>query len=313
MKNRLENDELDDRMLEQLVSEAYEEAPSVEDTESEWRKFRHKYILKDRHRHIWTKVSAVAVICSIVFVLGLALYDSSDSEIEVFTAVRSIDKLMTFEKNGNVYVSTPAATQTRFVMEDGTKVVLDANSSIVYPEHFSGDVRRVHLTGRARFEVESDSVHPFVVVSENMEVRAIGTVFDVKSFSGIKPSVALFRGKVMVKELKYNRQCVLSPGQSVFVDSYNIISLDKIDDGKPVGWSDNKFVFDNVPLLDVMKEIGAWYNVNIECSVPELLDRRIYFNISRDVSLESVILMLNDMSIVSFRIEDNLILVRKKR
>lgn len=303
---------LDDETLKQLVKESFSDAPSMSDVDDEWNRFKGKYIIKRKRHNILTIVAAASV-CSIAIILSLFIYSPDKSDIVVFEVVNNIDKVAIYENNGNVYVTTPAAKQTKIAMEDGSVVCLDANSNLVYPKHFTGDKREVFLKGRARFSVKSDSVHPFIVIADNLSVYALGTVFDVKSYGCDNPMVALFKGKVKVLESTSKKQCLLTPGESVLVDVKNNMAFEKIATDISMGWAEKEFVFDNTSLFNAMKEIGAWYNVGIRCSDFELLDKRIYFHISRNVGLDVVLKMLNDMNIASFGTKNGQILIQENK
>lgn len=313
MKNSSENNDLNDTILGQLISESFCKSPSAEETEKEWNRFRNNHILKQKRRRLWTMVSAAAVVFAVAIGISISMYSGYDTEKYVFTAMNAETEYVAYEENGNIRVFTPAATQTRVVLDDGTKVLLDANSSLSYPEHFTGNERRVFLTGRARFEVKSDSLNPFFVVSKNLAVCALGTVFDVKSFSGIDPEVSLYKGKVRVELIESKRKCMLFPGESVIVGAGNDMIPERTSDDMYGGWSDREFVFDNVALLDVMKEIGAWYNISIGCSDFKLLDKRVYFHVSRSVSAGTIVEMLNDMDFADFSMANDRIVIRAKR
>ena len=151
---------------------------------------------------------------------------------------------------GNVY---------QLALPDGTRVWLNAASSITYPTVFSGDERKVRVTGEAYFEVVHRDRMPFRVSVGNQEIEDLGTHFDVNDYGDDSILKAtLLEGSVMIGKV------VLSPGQQARIDGGGRISVWKdADVEQAVAWKNGLFQFDHADLKTVMAEIGRWYDVDV--------------------------------------------------
>ena len=158
----------------------------------------------------------------------------------------------------------PNGQKSTFILPDGTKVKLNAASIITYPEQFSDSIRNVKLTGEAYFDVSDDPEKPFNVNTEELNVTALGTSFNVKAFSDDESvKVALITGKVLVQDSD-NNSSVLVPGEKAdFSKERNIIKVSKFDFDQEIGWKDNIIVFKKADFTTFVKEIERWYGVNI--------------------------------------------------
>ncbi|CAN0031705.1 unnamed protein product, partial [Chrysoparadoxa australica] len=161
-------------------------------------------------------------------------------------------------------VSVPGQRITT-ILSDGTKVKLNSNSKIIVPSAFIGDTRKVILHGEAFFEVTRDEAKPFIIETENIEVKVLGTSFLVSAYEDTQTnSVAVKTGKVEVKGVN-----ALQPIQLIQFESTEYDGEDKMD--KSViknpeyvfGWVDQKLLFDNQSIQEVLKQISKWYGVEI--------------------------------------------------
>jgi transmembrane sensor len=156
-------------------------------------------------------------------------------------------------------LETPKGRQYSVVLPDGTRIWLNAASSIKYPTVFAGlKERKVFLTGEAYFEVAKDKNHPFKVVSGKQEVRVLGTHFNVNSYND-EPSIAttLFEGSV-----KINNQTMLKPGQQANLYSSGKVTLSSGSDNA-IAWKDGKFRFEDTGIEEILRQLARWYNVDV--------------------------------------------------
>ncbi|CCX64700.1 putative uncharacterized protein [Prevotella sp. CAG:1058] len=199
-------------------------------------------------------------------------------------------------------VHTPAATTTPVALPDGTQVVLGSGSRLEYDSDFGHNgVREVTLYGEARFSVAHDARKPFIVKSDNMSTRVLGTVFYVRSYRGGAGSVVLVEGSVSVGGGKADGGMTLRPGQRAVVDRDGGIKVSKADMAAAGGWTQGEFRFDDSRLDEVMNDIGSWYNVGIAFHSPRLLKLRVHFNFPRRLPLDDVLQALNDLGVARFK------------
>ena len=168
-------------------------------------------------------------------------------------------------------VSAPVGSRTLVQLSDGTTVHLNCDSKIKYPRFFTGKTRELTLTGEGFFEVNHDPEHPFVVKTKNMQIKALGTKFNVLTYPGNDlVSTTLVEGKVViVKSIEGTTKTIesLVPGQHV---DYNTktgkLSIAEGDVKKFVAWKDGLLVFDNASIEDVAERLSRIFNVDISFS-----------------------------------------------
>lgn len=208
-------------------------------------------------------------------------------------------------------VVTPRSKQYQLVLADGSSVWLNAASSVRFPATFSGDVRRVEITGEVYFEVapllRNGKKVPFIVSARGMEVQVLGTHFNVNAYPdehAIKTT--LLEGSVMVT--KGNAKQLLKPGEQARLDSGNKLVLYKdVDTDGEVAWKNGYFSFDQADLNSVMRQIARWYDVDIVYG-GQVPDRRFGGEISRTSNVSQVLKILEE-SKVHFKIEEKRIIV----
>lgn len=294
--------ETDDQRLEQLFGEVLGDMPSANETEAEWQKFKAKIPSRKQVAVHWT-ISVIAAAIALAFLL---IRPSVETEIQVFASLDAPQELRTEEVGTDRIVATPSATTTVVTLPDGTEVTLSANSRLEYSKVFEN--RQVKLVGEAEFKVAKDSLCPFVVHTERMRTTVLGTRFNVKSYPSDKPIVTLYQGSVQVN-LPHS-ELILHPGEELSLDAKDRPRLGSCKETEK-GWKRNEFLFDNIRLADVMREVGAWYNQNVVFRSRDLMDERIYFKMSRELPCTELLEVLNDLQIATFRWEEGRILVEE--
>ncbi|NLR81358.1 FecR family protein [Chitinophaga eiseniae] len=206
-------------------------------------------------------------------------------------------------------LSTPRGRQFQVKLADGTKVWLNAESSIRYPTFFEGNERIVEVTGEAYFEVAANAKMPFKVKLGQMAVDVLGTHFNINGYedeNGVKTT--LFEGRVKVT--KPGASVLLKPGQQAKTKSEENISIaDDIDLEQVAAWREGNFHFDNSDLHSIMRQLARWYDIDVqyEANVPTHFGG----NISRNVTLSKVLEMLQATGTVNFEIKDRTVIVRR--
>lgn len=192
------------------------------------------------------------------------------------------------------------------VLEDGTKVWLNAGSSLTYPVAFVGNERSVSITGEAYFEVAKNKQKPFRVNRDNMQIQVLGTHFNVNAF-GDDPSmkVTLLEGSVKVTSGKSSG--MLTPGQQAKVKNDDVNVHSEINLDQVMAWKNGYFSFERASVTEVMGEIARWYNIDVvyDGQVP---DERFGGDLRRNSKLSSVLKVL-EKSGVKFRIVGNKVTV----
>lgn len=177
----------------------------------------------------------------------------------------------TREKNAAGFntVSTPRGGRYQVVLPDGSKVWLNAASSLRFPTAFTNAERTVELTGEAYFEVTHHAEKPFLVAVNGMTVKVLGTHFNVMAYdeeAAIKTS--LLEGKVKVSFA--GREVSLAPSEQSSLEKAEAqLSVDKNADlEKAVAWKDGLFYFENDDIQTIMRQLARWYDVKVIYSAP---------------------------------------------
>lgn len=161
-------------------------------------------------------------------------------------------------------LTTPKGGNYQVTLPDGTHVWLDAASSITYPTAFVGNTRKVKLTGQAYFEVTKNPEKPFYVDANNVEVKVLGTHFNISAYADDgENTTTLLEGSVQIS--KNNSMALLKPGQQAIIpnNSNNIKVADaKIDD--VMAWKNGYFIFDDDNISGIMRKVSRWYDVEVE-------------------------------------------------
>ncbi len=202
-------------------------------------------------------------------------------------------------------LTVPSGGQFRLVLPDGTKVWLNATSSIRFPTAFTGKKRVVEITGEAYFEVASDVGMPFKVKTGSTEISVLGTHFNVDAYkneSAIK--VTLLEGSVRVSQLITHHSQVIKPGEQAQVNKRGEIALIKpADVTQAIAWKEGLFEFDG-SIQEIMREIARWYNVEVVYQ-GGVTDKAFGGTISRYKKVSKVLNMLALTGSIHFKVEEN--------
>ncbi|MGN6297541.1 MAG: FecR family protein [Ginsengibacter sp.] len=152
----------------------------------------------------------------------------------------------------------------QLVLADGSEVWLDVASSITYPTTFTGSERNVQITGEAYFEVAHNAAAPFIVKKGDVEIKVLGTHFNVNAYEDEKSlKVTLLEGAVKVQR-RGNESLNIQPGQQAEITRQGKIELNKeVDIDEVMAWKNNWFNFNSLTVPEIMQQIERWYNVSV--------------------------------------------------
>ena len=214
-------------------------------------------------------------------------------------------------------ITTPRGGQYEIVLEDGTKVWLNSASSLVFPTSFTGKERRVELKGEGYFEVAHISspgggpegaATPFHVTVNNMDVRVLGTHFNIMSYSDEDNiNTTLLEGKVNVTANSVTKSLV--PGKEAIVNrATNTIEINKANIDEAIAWKNGEFRFRNTGIKDLMRQVARWYDVDVEY---ETTTTGQYFTASlpRMQNIAELLETLELTGTIHFKIENRKIIV----
>lgn len=204
-------------------------------------------------------------------------------------------------------LSTPKGGTYQITLSDGTKVWLNAESTLKYPSRFNGMERVVEVEGEAYFLVAKNPEKPFKVISRGQEIEVLGTAFNVMAYADERAvKTTLVEGKVALKVDGSGARISLEPNeQSILLGAD--LRKHQVDVRPYVAWKDGEFNFDNTPLTDMMKQMSRWYGVDVSYA-HEVPKDRFSGTVSRNVSLQTILELLR-ISEVDYRIENNTLII----
>jgi hypothetical protein len=187
-------------------------------------------------------------------------------------------------------LATPKGGQYEVLLPDGSKVWLNASSSIRFPSAFAVTERKVEITGEAYFEVAKDKKKPFRVKFNDSEVLVLGTSFNIMAYADEKASkTTLVEGSVSIQNV--GRKAKLKPGQQAAILLTGQIKTNYIPVDEAVAWRNGMFYFKNADIEEVTRQLSRWYDVEIEFRGP-VPGNRLTGSISRNVNLSEIVGML---------------------
>lgn len=211
-----------------------------------------------------------------------------------------------------IYV--PKGERMQLIFQDGSKAMLNAETRIKYPRKFGFSERKVELEGEAFFEVSPNENRPFIVDLKEMNVKVLGTTFDVKAYTADPDIfVSLETGKVVLSD-NSRPLAHLKPGEKA---TYNRkTGVCKISRPENIGhnsaWKSNQIVFDNAPLSEVMTTLSRWYNIEFEVQDSSVLHYN-YTLTSTNQKLDQILKDLEKITPVQFTEEEGIIKIRRKK
>lgn len=199
-------------------------------------------------------------------------------------------------------IQTPRGGQYQVVLPDGSKVWLNAASSLRFPTAFTGAYREVELTGEGYFEIEKNAAMPFHVKVNKMEVEVLGTHFNVMAYNNESSiETTLLEGAVKLNGGSISK--TLKPGQQgKYSNVSGNINVATADVEEATAWKNGLFQFNNTDIKTIMRQLERWYDVDVSYEGSERA-RQFTGEIDRNVNLSQALKILEQAN-VKFRITD---------
>lgn len=228
---------------------------------------------------------------------GISITKTADGQIVYTIAAKDIPG-----EDGEILkntITTPKGGQYKVILPDGTHVLLNAASSLIYPTSFKGSERLVELNGEAYFEVTKNKEMPFRVKSGLQTVEVLGTHFNISAYDDENAMrTTLVEGSVKVSSANASSQ--ITPGQQTVVSKADNGAIFKrnVNTDKEIAWKNGLFSFENDDIKSVMRSIARWYNVDVSYK-SDMSDIEFSGEIFRTAKLSEVfkILELNNVQL----------------
>lgn len=210
----------------------------------------------------------------------------------------------------NILSNPRGSKVVSLILSDGSKVWLNAGSSLRYPTAFAGKERKVDITGEAYFEVAHRPAIPFIVSKGTTGIKVLGTHFNVNAYEDESSvNVTLLEGSVSIVDSSNKIEPkVIKPGEQARVSKSGNIELSNLVDlNEVMAWKNGLFSFKGADMETIMRQVSRWYNVEVvfKKSIPE----KFYAEVSRSTSVSTLLEMLEATKAVQFDIEGNTIMV----
>ncbi len=278
MKDNLSSQELNEYQLQR----------NFEDTWMNYRDTKTKSAYEKASKFIRQSIAVAAII-----VFAVTFYSLLNNFI--------------LNRNSNIEffeIDVPAAKQSRLTLPDGTKVWMNSETKVRYSNRFNNNQRDVFLNGEAYFEVACNKNIPFNVFANGVQVKVLGTKFNVKAYPDENVETVLKEGKVNLGlEASGKRSVELTPGdKAVFDAKTNKVTISRKDVDIDLAWKDGKMIFRNTPLITVCKNLERWYGAEIELAgdAAELRSHPFTFTVENE-SLSLVLENLCEAAQLKFR------------
>ncbi|MEG2228481.1 MAG: FecR domain-containing protein [Odoribacter sp.] len=238
------------------------------------------------------------------------IYDleSSTSEIQetVMQEKKALDQSPAYR-----IINVPHGKTWQFTLPDSSRVYVNANSRIKFPESFEGqDNRQIELeSGEAYFQVRKDTDKPFIVTVGQVATKVYGTEFNINAYHPEHPRTTLVRGSVSMKYGSSLEEMFLKPGQEARADESGRFIIGAADLESVTAWREGIFLFKNTTLLEITEQLEDWYKVKFYFKREELKQERFYCRLLRTSSLEIILEALGKNGITHFSYQDNMMIV----
>lgn len=238
---------------------------------------------------------------------GQAVADNSSDRTLVYKKAATPSAVVQYNT-----LSVPRGGEYQLVLSDGTKVWMNAESTLRYPTVFAEPKREVYLNGEALFEVAKDREHPFLVRTLCQQVEVLGTRFNVSAYPGNKTYTTLVEGCVRVGTesdsvmLKPNQQAVTAAGCSK-ITTHNVPAR------LYTSWAEGNYELCNTSLADIVAQLSRWYDVEMCFRSEPLKHKRFSGVIFRHEELGFAVDVIEEVSDVRFRREGDVIYIEDGR
>jgi ferric-dicitrate binding protein FerR (iron transport regulator) len=261
-------------------------------------------VMGRQHHLVWLKVAAaVLILFGGTLIWHYAITPSAISE------KAGITETLTLQKDK----PSPIDKKQTIHLPDGSTAILNADSHLDYPSAFTGKTREIYLSGEAYFDIKPDPSKPFLVHTEKIITRVLGTAFDIRAYPGDETiKVTVTRGKVQV--LKENRSLgLISANQQISFSKTTEKAIQKTVDSKAlVAWKPEEIAFNDISMLDAAKKIAERFNVQVEFVNPQIKNCRITATFSEDDMLDDMLTVICGVTKCQYTIQNNKIMIDGK-
>ena len=193
----------------------------------------------------------------------------------------------------------PAGKRARIELSDGTFLTVNSQSKVIYPRCFKGDVRKIYAQGEVFLEVAHDKKHPFIVESEDFNLRVLGTKFNISNYKGESTNIVLVEGSVEVTD-RNDKKALMTPSDLLNIADGAIAYQKKVDISEYICWVDGLLLLNGNQLSDIVRKLNKYYSTTIQCD-PVLGREKVYGKLDLENNLDDVLKCIQKT--LTFKIE----------
>ena len=204
----------------------------------------------------------------------------------------------------------PKGGEYKIVLDDGTEIWLNSASELKYPAHFVGNERRVQLTGEAYFQVARNEAAPFIVETRDMDVKVLGTSFNVSVYEDEESCHAtLVEGRVEVNDKVNGEKVVLTPGKQALVRGGEM-TVREVNTKLYTLWRLDRFTFASEDMEGVIRKLSRWYNVDFFFANSSMKQKRFTGSLPKYADISQVLKMIEMTTDIKFEIKEHTIMIQ---
>lgn len=181
----------------------------------------------------------------------------------------------------------PPGKRARIELSDGTHLIVNSQSKVIYPRRFKGDIRKIYAQGEVFLEVAHDKKRPFVVESEDFSLRVLGTKFNISNYKGGTTNIVLVEGSVEVTD-RNERKAQLIPNDLLNIANGTITSQKKVDVAEYISWVDGIMLLNGNDLSQIIQRLSIYYGLSIQCD-PLVGKEKVYGKLDLKDDIDEVI------------------------
>ena len=207
-------------------------------------------------------------------------------------------------------LQVPRGGEYKIVLDDGTEIWLNSASELKYPAHFVGHERRVCLVGEAYFQVARNEAAPFIVETRDMDVKVLGTSFNVSAYEDEENSHAtLVEGRVEVDDKINGEKVTLTPGKQALLQGKEMV-VREVNTKLYSMWRLDRFTFASEDMEGVIRKLSRWYNVNFFFSNSSMKQKCFTGSLPKYSDISQVLKMIEMTTDIKFQVKGNTIIIQ---
>ena len=210
---------------------------------------------------------------------------SKEGKVAVNSQVIKEEKVKDEQEYNQLIV--PSGKRARIELSDGTRLVVNSQSKVVYPRRFKGDIRKIYTQGEVFLEVAHDKKHPFIVESDDFKLQVLGTKFNISNYKGGTTNIVLVEGAVEVTD-KNEKKARLNPNDLLNIANGTIAYQKQVDVAEYISWVEGIMLLNGNDLSQIIQRLSIYYGISIQCE-PIIGKEKVYGKLDLKDDIDEVI------------------------